>query len=90
MAELVVPPVLKQQGCLRRNAPVVGIGDGSPLVNIPANFVDRRGYVVLLLRCGKTLPLVEDQLLLAASASPAPLPRLGYGSDELSPPATSQ
>ena len=87
MVEPVVPPVLEQQGRLRRNAPVVGIWDGSPLVDVPASLVDSGSNVVLLLCRGKTLPLVEDQLLLAPSAGPAPLPRLGNGRDELSPTA---
>ena len=87
MAEFVVPPVLEQQGRFRSNTPVVGIGDGSPLVDIPANFVDSGGDVVLLLCRGKTLPLVEDQLLLASTTRPALLPRLGNGRDELGPPA---
>ncbi len=69
MAELVVPPVLEQQGRLRRNAPVVEIGDVAPLVHVPANLVDGSSYVVLLLGRGKTLPLVEDQLLVRKQLS---------------------
>ena len=90
MAELVVPPVLEQQGRLRRNAPVVGIGDGSPLVDVPANFVDGGSNVILLLCRGQTLPFVEDQLLLATTTRPSPLPRLGNGRDELGPPTTAR
>ncbi len=52
MAELVVPPMLEQQGRLRRDTPVVGIGDGSPLVDVPANLVDSGCNVVLLLCLG--------------------------------------
>ena len=85
MAELVVPPVLEQQGRLRRNAPVVGIGDGSPLVDVPANIVDSGCNVVLLLCRGKTLSFVKDQLLLTSPSRPAPLPGFGNRRNELGP-----
>ena len=79
MAELVVPPVLEQQGCLCVHTPVVWIRDGSPLVDVPANFIDGGGDVVLLLGGGKALSLVEDQLLLASPARPALCLDLGMG-----------
>ena len=85
MAELVMPPVLEQQGRFGRNAPVVGIGDGSPLVDVPANFVDGGSNVILLLFRGKAPSFVKDQLLLTSPSRPAPLPRLWNGRDELSP-----
>ena len=79
MAEFVVPPVLEQQRGLWRHAPVPRVGDVAPLVDVPANFVYGGGSIVLLLCRGNTLSFVKDQLLLASTARPCPLPRLGNG-----------
>ena len=79
MAELVVPPMLEQQGRFGSNAPVVGIGDGPPLVDVPANFVDGGSNVILLLFRGKTPSFVKDQLLLTSPSRPARCLGLGIG-----------
>ena len=88
MAELVMSPVLEQQGRFRCNTPVPRVRELPPLIDVPANHVHRGGDVVLLLCRRQTLPFVQDQLLLPPTTRPPPLSRLGYGRDELSPPAS--
>ena len=48
-AELVMAPVLKKPRGLRRDLPLVGIGQGSPGVHVTAHLIDDRGGIVLLL-----------------------------------------
>jgi hypothetical protein len=51
ITELVMTPMLKKTGRLRRDLPLTGIGQRSPRVHRLANFIDdRRGVVLLLLR----------------------------------------
>ena len=80
-AELVMPPVVQESCGLRRHLPLAS-RQIAPGVDLRANFVDDRGEVVCLLLGRQAFAFIEVKLLLAA---PAPLLRLGYGRDELSP-----
>ena len=86
VAEVVLPPVQEQPGGLRCNPPVVGAGNGPPLVNMPANLVHGGSDVVLLLLGGQAQSFVDDKLLLSAPGPP-PLSGFGDGSHEFGPPA---
>ena len=65
--------------------PVLGVREEPPLVHPPAEFVDKRGRVVLLLLGGQALSFVKDELVLG-SGRPVLL-GLGNGGDELIGPA---
>ena len=60
-AELVMAPVLKQAGRLRRDLPLIGIGQGPPCVHMTADLIDDRSGIVLLLLGRKPLAFVEDK-----------------------------
>ena len=79
-AELVVPPVLKQACRLRRDMPVVRVGQAPPFIYLIANRIDDRGGVVLLVFWSKALCLHRrhQRYLLGF-----PLSGLGDRRDEL-------
>ena len=81
-AELVMAPVLEKAGGLRRDQPLVGIGQGTPGVHVAAHLVDHRGGVVLLLFGRESLALIENEVLLLDGL--LPLLRLRDRRDELS------
>src|SRR3984893_19588345 len=60
-AELVTAPVLKKTGCLRRDLPLIGIGQGTPCVHMTTDFIDDRSGVVLLRFGRKPLAFVEHK-----------------------------
>ena len=55
IAEAVVPPMVKEAGCLRGDLPVVGVGKGAPSVNLVSDGIDDRGVVVCLFLGGNPL-----------------------------------
>ena len=63
-AELVVPPVLQQPGCLRGDLPLAGVRQLPPCVHVAADLVDDRGRIVLLLLGREALALVEHEVRL--------------------------
>ncbi len=67
-AEIVMAPVLKQAGRLRRHLPWT-LRQRPPLVHVLAHFVDDRGGIVLLLLRGKPLAFVEHDVLLCGHGS---------------------
>ena len=81
VAEVVVSPMLEQPSGFRGDAPVVGIAQLSPLVDLTANLIHHRRYVVLLLLSGQPLALIDDEFLLTP-IRPS-LPGLWNGRDEL-------
>ena len=81
VAEVVVPPMLEQASGFRRDAPVVGVRQASPLVDVTANLIHHLRDFVLLLLGGQPLALVKDELLLTLGY-PA-LPGLRDRSDEV-------
>ncbi|WP_206214320.1 hypothetical protein [Desulfovibrio sp. ZJ369] len=67
-AELVMPPVLQQAGCFRRDLPAFGIREIAPCRDDAAQFVDARGQLIFLIpggqrHCGGILK--EGSLLLS-------------------------
>ena len=59
--EFVMTPVLEETLGVRRDLPVVWVGQAAPLVNVVAELVyDRGSRVVLLLLGRKPLPFVEN------------------------------
>ena len=81
VAEVVVSPMLEQTSGLGRDAPVVGVAQLSPLVDLTANLIHHRRDVVLLLLRGQPLALIDDECLLML-IRPS-LPGLWDGGDEL-------
>jgi len=69
VAELVMPPVLKKPGRLGRYAPIVRVGDASPIVHMATEFVDLGGCFILLSGGREPLAFVKDQIHLAPCRS---------------------
>ena len=83
--ETVVPPVLKEARRLGRDLPLTLIGQGAPLIYVPAQLVDDRSRVILLVLRGKPFSFVEDDFLLFTRSFA--FLGLGNGGDELGPAA---
>ena len=80
VVELVVPPMLQQPRCFRRDLPCWS-RQASPLVHFLANPIDDRGGIVLLFLGRKSFAFVENNLLLVGR--PFSLLRLWDRRDEL-------
>lgn len=82
--ELVMSPVLEQPGGLRGDAPVVGVLELSPSIDLFADGINDRDLVVLLFLGGEPFAFVEDEGLLIRT----PFAFLGLGNrrDELRAP----
>jgi len=62
--ELVMAPVLKKADGFRRNMPVIGILQLTPLVYMKSQIIDDRSGIVLLFRGGEPLAFIEDNFTL--------------------------
>ncbi len=60
-AEFVMAPMLEEPGRLRRDLPLIGVGQGTPGIHISADFIDDGSGVVLLFLGRKPLAFVEDK-----------------------------
>src|SRR3954471_17069269 len=80
----MMTPMLEQARRLRRDLPLVWVGQCTPRVDMASNLVDDRGDVVLLFGRGKTPALVENEPLLGCTLL---LLRLRDWGDELGAPA---
>src|SRR6266700_3965083 len=58
--------MLEEPSRLRRDLPLIGIGQGTPCVNITADFIDDRSRIVLLLLGRKPLAFVEHKSRLCS------------------------
>jgi len=59
-----MPPVLEKADSFRRNMPVIGILQLTPLVNMKTQIIDDRSGIVLLFRGGEPLAFIEDNFTL--------------------------
>src|SRR6266567_7979489 len=64
LAEFILAPMLEESSRLRRDLPLIGVGQGTPCVDITADFIDDRSRIVLLLLGRKPLALIEYKYLL--------------------------
>ena len=86
VVELVMPPVLEEPGRFWRHAPIVRVGDASPIVHMATKFVDLGGCFVLLSGGREPLAFVKDQIHLDPCRSFAFL-RFRDRRDEIGPAA---
>src|SRR5690242_419514 len=68
--ELMMAPMLEQARCFRRHAPLVGIWQPAPSVDVGPYLVDDRGGVIFLRLGRQPLAAVEDEAGLAWITAP--------------------
>ena len=78
-AETVMPPVLQQAGGFRGHAPLVGVGEAAPGIDLPAYLVDDDRKVVLLPPSASFRDASSNTRLACSAAAPRRFLGLGMG-----------